>query len=60
MNIGNENNILFYNDKEGNVRVEVIVQDENVWLNVEAIARLLKYKGLQLLNILVIFIMMKN
>ena len=40
MNIGNENNILFYNDKEGNVRVEVIVQDENVWLNVEAIARL--------------------
>lgn len=60
MNIGNENNILFYNDKEGNVRAEVIVQDENVWLNVEAIARLLKYKGLQLLNILVIFIMMKN
>ena len=60
MNIGNENNILFYNDKEGNVRVEVIVQDENVWLNVEAIARLLKYKGLQLLNILVIFIVMKN
>ena len=40
MNIGNENNILFYNDKEGNVRVEVILQDENVWLNVEAIARL--------------------
>ena len=40
MNVGNENNILFYNDKEGNVRVEVILQDENVWLNVEAIARL--------------------
>lgn len=30
MNIGNENNIFFYNGKEGNVRVEVIVQDENV------------------------------
>ena len=40
MNIGNENNILFYNDKEGNVRVEVIVQDENVWLNTVAIAKL--------------------
>ena len=40
MNVGNENNILFYNDKEGNVRVEVILQDENLWLNVEAIARL--------------------
>lgn len=57
MNIGNENNILFYNDKEGNVRVEVILQDENVWLNVEAIARLFE---VQLLNILVIFIVMKN
>lgn len=40
MNIGNENNILFYNDKEGNVRVEVIVQDENVWLNTIAIVKL--------------------
>ena len=40
MNVGNENNILLYQDDEGNIRVEVIMKDENVWLNVEAIAEL--------------------
>ena len=40
MNVGNENNILLYQDDEGNIRVEVIMKDENVWLNVEAIAKL--------------------
>lgn len=38
--IGNENNILFYNDENGNLKVEVVLQDENVWLNVNAIANL--------------------
>ena len=38
--IGNENNILFYTDEEGNLQVEVILQEENVWLNVNAIAEL--------------------
>ena len=38
--IGNEKNILFYNDENGNIQVEVLLQDENVWLNVEAIANL--------------------
>ena len=38
--IGNENNILFYSDEEGNPKVEVVLQDENVWLNVNAIASL--------------------
>ena len=38
--IGNENNILFYTDEDGNLQVEVILQDENVWLNVNAIAEL--------------------
>ena len=38
--IGNENNILFYSDEEGNPKVEVVLQDENVWLNVNAIATL--------------------
>ncbi len=38
--IGNEKNIIFYEDKEGNTKVEVILQDENVWLNSKAISNL--------------------
>jgi len=39
-NIGNEENVIFYEDNEGNIKVEVLLQDENVWLNVNAIASL--------------------
>ena len=38
--VGNEKNILFYSDENGQTKVEVILQDENVWLNVNAIATL--------------------
>ena len=38
--IGNENNIIFYEDKEGNSKVEVVLKEDNVWLNVNAIANL--------------------
>ena len=38
--IGNEKNILFYNDEEGNVKVEVLLENEDIWLNTEAIATL--------------------
>ncbi len=38
--IGNENNILFYTDEEGNTKVEVLLDNEDVWLNVEAISNL--------------------
>lgn len=38
--IGNDNNIIFYTDEEGNLQIEVVLQDENVWLNVNAIAEL--------------------
>ena len=38
--IGNEKNILFYNDEEGNTKIEVLLQDEDVWLNTEALATL--------------------
>ena len=38
--IGNENNILFYSDEEGNIKIEVILENEDVWLNTEAIATL--------------------
>lgn len=38
--IGNEKNILFYDDEEGNVKVEVLLENEDVWLNTEAIATL--------------------
>ena len=36
--IGNENNILFYNDEEGNIKVEVLLKNEDVWLNTEALS----------------------
>ena len=38
--IGNERNILFYNDEEGNTKVEVLLENEDVWLNTEALATL--------------------
>lgn len=40
--IGNENNIIFYTDEEGNPQIEVILQDENVWLNIESLTKLFK------------------
>jgi len=40
--IGNENNIVFYTDKDDNINVEVILQNENVWLNIESLTRLFK------------------
>ena len=40
--IGDENNIVFYTDEEDNINVEVIMQNENVWLNTESIAKLFK------------------
>ena len=38
--IGNEKNVLFYNDEEGNTQVEVLLENEDVWLNTEALATL--------------------
>ena len=38
--IGNESNIVFYTDEEGNTKIEVVLQNEDVWLNVNAIAEL--------------------
>lgn len=38
--IGNENNIIFYTDEEGNTNIEVILQNEDIWLNAQAIAEL--------------------
>ncbi len=38
--IGNENNIIFYEDEHNNTKVEVRLLDEDVWLNVNAIANL--------------------
>ena len=38
--IGNEKNILFYNDEEGNIEIEVLLENEDVWLNTEALATL--------------------
>ena len=33
-------NILFYNDENGNTKVEVLLENEDVWLNTEALASL--------------------
>ena len=38
--IGSEENILFYSDEEGNTKVEVLLENEDVWLNAEAISTL--------------------
>ena len=38
--IGNEKNILFYNDEDGNIKVEVLLENEDVWLNIEALSTL--------------------
>ena len=36
------NNIVFYTDDEDNISIEVILQNENVWLNVESLTKLFK------------------
>ena len=38
--IGNENNIIFYEDKEENSKVEVVLKEDNVWLNADALSTL--------------------
>lgn len=38
--IGNEKNILFYSDEDGNTKVEVLLENEDVWLNTEALSTL--------------------
>jgi len=38
--IGNEKSILFYNDEEGNTKVEVLLENEDVWLTQNALAKL--------------------
>ena len=38
--IGTENNIIFYEDENGIPKVEVILKEDNVWLNTNAIANL--------------------
>ena len=38
--IGNEKNILFYNDEDGNTKVEVLLENEDVWLNANALSTL--------------------
>lgn len=38
--IGNENNILFYNDEEGKVKIEVLLENEDVWLTQKSLAKL--------------------
>ena len=42
--IGNENNILFYTDEDDNVKIEVVLENEDVWLNTSAIAELFNVK----------------
>ncbi len=40
--IGDENNIVFYTDEKDNVNIEVILQNGNVWLNIESLTKLFK------------------
>ncbi|MCI8486517.1 MAG: cell filamentation protein Fic [Clostridia bacterium] len=36
----NENNIIFYTDEDNNVKIEVILENENVWLTQNSLAKL--------------------
>lgn len=38
--IDNENNIIFYTDDENNTKIEVILENENVWLTQNSLAKL--------------------
>lgn len=38
--IGDEKNIIFYEDENGNIKIEVMLQNDNVWLNSNAISNL--------------------
>ena len=38
--IDNENNIIFYTDDDNNVKVEVLLENENVWLTQNSLAKL--------------------
>lgn len=38
--IGDENNIIFYTDEDNNTKVEVILENENVWLTQNSLAKL--------------------
>ena len=35
--IGNVKNIIFYNDEDGNTKIEVLLENENVWLNTDTL-----------------------
>ena len=48
--IENENNIIFYEDENGNSKVEVVLNGENVWLNTNAIANLFNFERLAILK----------
>ena len=47
--IGNEKNIIFYEDC-GNTKIEVILRDDNVWLNCNAIAELFEVQRLAIVK----------
>ncbi len=36
--IGNEKNVIFYIDEDGNTNVEVLLENKNVWLNTDTLA----------------------
>lgn len=38
--VDNENNIIFYTDEENNTKIEVILENENVWLTQNSLAKL--------------------
>ena len=38
--IGNEKDIMFYTDDEGNLQIEVMVEEENVWLTQNSLSKL--------------------
>ena len=38
--IGDEHNIIFYTDEDNNIKVEVLLENEDVWLTQNALSKL--------------------
>lgn len=58
--IGNEKNIIFYNDEDGNTNIEVLLENKNVWLNTDTLAILFDIDRSSIVRHIIISIKMKN
>ena len=58
--INNNQDIVFYSDEDGNFNVEVLIKDEDVWLNTKALSELFKIDRSGIIKHINASIKMKN